>query len=78
MCLYSVKKDKKDKKKDKKGYLLLVPRRFQVCVCAPLFQMLYDTYVKVELITVCHVFNTICHRIFGNVLRIGLLKHFEH
>ena len=47
----------KRQKKDKKGYLLLVPRRFQVCVCAPLFQMLYDTYVKVELITVLPCFS---------------------
>ena len=40
-----------------------MPRRFQVCVCAPLLQMMYDTYVKVESITVLPCFYEICYRI---------------
>ena len=40
-----------------------MPRRFQVCVCAPLLQMMYDTYVKMESITDLPCFYEICHRI---------------
>ena len=42
----------------------MLPLRFQVCVCAPLLQMIYDTQFKEESITVLPYFYKICHRMF--------------